>query len=70
MSENQLERADIITPRFENTFFPTNSAEWLSLAEIFLVLRHTRHTVDDLPPDVRTAYEKALPYLRKRFHRG
>ena len=70
MSENQLEQVDIVTPYIKNTFFPNNSAEHLSLAEIHLVLRHTRHTIDDLPPEARSEYEKALPYLKERFKRG
>lgn len=70
MSENQREHVDIVTPRFDNTFFPTCATRVLTLAQIFLELRHTSYTVDDLPPDVRSEYEAALPYLEKRFKRG
>ena len=53
----------------DNTFLSNYGSKKISLNELFLVLRHTRLTVDDLPSDVRAKYEEALPYLKKRFHR-
>ena len=56
-------------PYIKNTFFPNCSADMLSLNKIFLFLRHTSYTMDDLPADVRSDYEKALPYLKELFRR-
>ena len=54
----------------DNTFIPNCSSDRLSLNQIFLILRHGLFKADDLPAGVRARYDEALPYLRKRFHRG
>ena len=52
----------------KNPFYP-NHPDPVSLNQVHLYVIHG-FDVDRLPSDVRTAYDKALPYLEKRFHRG
>ena len=73
-SSNQItereedEYAHTAVPKFKDPWYPDED-RLLSLNQIFLFVRHG-WSVDKLPADARTAYEEALPYLEKRFHRG
>ena len=55
-------------PKFKDPWYP-HKDRLLSLNQIFLSIRHG-FDIGKLPPDVRTAYEEALPYLKRAFYRG
>lgn len=54
-------------PKFKDPWYP-HKDRMLSLNQIFLFIRHG-FSIDKLPADTRSAYEEALPYLERRFHR-
>lgn len=60
---------DVRAEFIKNTFFPNYARDTLSLTDIFLVLRRTSYTLDDLPKHVRVLMAAAKPIMDKTWKR-